>query len=574
MASLLGRFSKRSAFDLSHSKVLTFPLGKLVPIMCEEVLPGDTFKVNTEMLIRLKPLVAPVMHEINVYTHYFFVPNRLLWKNWESFITCGSDGKYVYVYPYFYSPDITGFPVSSLGDYFGLPYDASIASGSTFAVSALPFRAYALIYNEWYRNQNLQEEVSLSLDDGLDTVTNTSLLSRNWEKDYFTSALPWPQRGDPAMLPLGVEAPLLPGYLPVLAADPGTGTAYTANTSPIVLTLTTTAGSYEYNAYVIQPNSEIIFGLSTFSVDVYTCDLSIVDAGSGLAFYNLSVRPGHGGARGSSANVPYTLSGGTVPLPERVDLSGAIADLSQATAVQINDLRLAEKVQVWSEVNARAGVRYVESILGHFGVRSSDARLQRPEYLGGGRSPIIVSEVLQTSSTDTTSPQGNMSGHALSARRDHAFTKSFEEHGFIIGIVSVIPRTMYSQGLPRKFSRRTRYDYYWPEFSHLGEQAVLEKELYAFGDDDGRDSVFGYSPRYDEYRHSFSSVHGQFRTALDYWNMSRSFSNAPTLSSQFVTSDPTQRIFEEQTTDPCYVQLMHHVTAIRPMPVAASPSLT
>ena len=490
------KYKNRSVFDLTHEVKFSCEMGKLVPIMLEEVVPGDTFKVKTDMMVRLAAMLAPMMHRVNVFTHFFFVPHRLLQTNWEPMITGGEDGEDATVMPTV-SSGAGGWAVGSLADYFGLPTGVA-----NLSVLAYPFRAYNLIYNEWYRDQNLQSKVAVSLGDGADSTTSQTLLTRNWEKDYFTSALPWPQRGPSVSIPLGTSAP-------VIANDVADGN----------------------NKY-----------LSIKDPNGTECALQTA---AGYLLYN------------------------TVAL-NQTPHTNMHADLSTATAATINDLRQGFQVQRWMEKAARGGSRLVETIFSHFGVRTSDARLQRPEFLGGGRSPIVVSEVLQTSATDAAvTPQGNMAGHAFSAQRSHEFTKSFEEHGYIIGIMSIMPRTAYQQGVPRMWTRTSRLEFYWPEFAHLGEQAILNKEIYAGAA--SPTGVFGYAPRYDEYRSRFSRVAGQFRSTLNYWHMGRVFSSEPALNSAFVTSDPTKRICAVTEGDNCFVQLVNSVQAIRPIPSAGIP---
>lgn len=508
-------FKKRSKFDLSHMKDFTCDMGKLIPTMVQEVIPGDTMKVNTNAVVRLTPLLAPIMHKVDIYTHYYFVPNRLVWKDWETFITGGERGDDDSVFPTVESP-AEGYASGTLWDYMGCPTnykkdDGTSVTVGNFDVSALPFRAYNMIYNEWYRDQNLQDPIDISLDSGLDSTTSLTLLNRAWEKDYLTSALPTPQKGPEVLLPLGESAPI-------------TGIGVRNSTFSQTGAVTETDG-----------------GTVTYA-----------------------------GAKTSKS----TTTDNEVWFEEDPNNPGSPnirADLTEATAISINDLRRANKLQVWQEKNMRGGSRYVESLLSHFGVRSSDSRLQRPEYLGGGRSPIVVSEVLQTSSTDGTSPQGNMSGHGFSAQSMVPFKKSFEEHGYIIGITSVMPRTSYMQGSPRHMNRRTRYDYYWPEFADLGEQAVLKKEVFANSSD--KDGVFGYQERFAEYRQQDSSVHGDFRGNLDFWNMARKFDDEPTLSGQFVECDATKRVFATTTEHSVYVQMQNSVEATRIIPKRGKPSL-
>lgn len=508
------KFNSRNAFNLSNEHKLTCNMGQLIPVMCEEVLPNDTFKVSTDMVVRFAPMLAPIMHNIDVYVHYFFIPNRLVFDDWEDFITGGEKGTDATVAPTIAAP-ADGFAVGSLGDYFGIP------TGVTgFSVSALPFRCYALVYNEWYRNEWLQDEVALSTASGVDSTTNTTLLKRLWENDRFTSSLPDVQKGPQVNLPLGRSAPLVGASL---------------------------------------DSSQMPAG--------YTLDSGLVDKPLAVAHQFLSPTDY------TTIYAKDTPTGGL----GAAKAVGLEVDLANATAATINDMRRAFQVQRWLEKNARSGSRYVESILAHFGIRSPDARLQRPEYLGGGRSQVLVSEVLQTSADDNQpTPQGNMAGHGVSVQRSRQFRRRFSEHGFILGLLSIMPRTNYYQGLSRMWTRATRYDYYWPVFAHLGEDAVYNRELYLQNDnvvdDDGNvvnNKVFGYQPRYDEYRHRLSTIHGEFRTSLAFWHLARSFDSLPVLNENFIQCNPSTRVFaviDETITHNCWIDLYNNVRAIRPIP--------
>lgn len=492
-------FRKRSKFDLTHVINLTASFGKLTPILVQEVLPGDTFKISTEMLIRLKPLISPAMSEINAYIHYFFVPNRLTWTNWQQFITGFNDDQSANTstHPYVTSTAVTGWLEGTLADYFGLP--TGIVS---VTANALPFRAYNLIYNEWYRDQNLQTTKRVvSLADGSDVTTNVTLATRAWEKDYFTSSLPSPQKGAATYLPLGTTANI--------RSDAARGSGN---------------------------------------------NISVLNGGTYQSM-------------GSDAARLY------VDATAAAEGNKLYADLTTATAATVNDLRLAFQVQRFFEKAMRGGSRYVEYLRNFFQVISSDARLQRPEYLGGGKSPVIVSEVLQTSSSVAgQTPQGTMAGHGLSAQKTNHFIKSFEEHGFIIGLLSIMPRTQYQNGVRRMWNRPTKFDYFVPELAHLGEQAVFTRELYA-ACANPTTSIWGYQARFQEYRETPNSVHGAFRSTLNYWHLGRQFAAEPALNSSFITCDASQRIFAEQVTDPFYVQLANIITAIRPLPQYGDPGL-
>ena len=517
---------KRSAFDLSGHSMFTCSMGKLLPIMCDEVLPGDIFKAQSNMIVRFQALLTPLMHEVNVYTHFWYVPTRLLmnYDDYEAFMTGGRDGKSDIPAPFIkFDPAKCG--VGSLWDYFGLPTDLP----NDFEVLAYPFRAYNMIFNEWYRDQNLQDEVKISLGTGHDTETSIELLNRCWEKDYFTSCLPTPQRGEGVNIPLADTAPVI-----------GNGG---------VLGVTDGSGEYGLIGAGVNPAAQ---GVGVIAV-------------SGASGKNA------GDTVGNYGNYP----GGNkaIGLSSDPNKSGLIADLKNATSISARELRQAMQVQVFQEMNARGGSRLREFIQNHFGVRVSDSRLMVPEYLGGGRSPVVVSEVLQTSSTDSTSPQGNLAGHAISVQSSHSFKRKFEEHGYVIGLLSIMPKTAYMQGVRRMWNRRSRYDFALPVFSHLGEQAVLKKEIYGKSADP--DGVFGYQPQYEDYRHGYSYVAGQFRDTMDYWHLARKFDNEPQLNEEFVKCKPSKRPFAvtDSTVDSCMVEIYRNVKALRPLPKFGTPGM-
>jgi len=508
------RKPSRNKFDLSHEKKMSMKLNKLYPIMCQEIVPGDKFRVNSEVMIRLAPMLAPVMHRMNVTTHYFFVPNRLVWNEWEDFITGGEDGTANPVHPFINIDDSNKhlFAKGTLADYMGIPTtDDTTTVTNNPSINILPFRAYQLIYNEYYRDQNLTDKINFAKTSGEDTSWgNLSIRTRAWEKDYFTSALPWSQRGGEAQIPLGTVDPV---YKETSIAK------------------TTVDG--------LPVNSQ------TVHTDVNGNLTQQTASGSKMRIENLE--------------------------PMNVD------------ATTINDLRKANRLQQWLEKSARGGSRYIEQIFSHFGVKSSDARLQRPEFLGGGKQPVVISEVLSTySATDmgvpSANPQGDMTGHGISVGQANGFSKSFEEHGFVIAIMSVIPKSAYQQGIDKKFLRKDKFDYFWPEFAHLGEQEVNLQELYVDyvnGTSDDLIETFGYQQRYAEYKYERSSVHGDFRDNLKYWHMGRIFDNKPVLNTEFVEADADKRIFavEDETTDELYVQIYNKVDALRPMPYFSIPSL-
>lgn len=495
-----------NVFDLSHDVKLSLQMGKLVPINILECVPGDVIDMGTDAMLRMAPMIAPVMHKVDVYTHSFFVPNRLVWANWEKFITGGEDGTDPGpAFPVFAEAAGNVVLPGSLSDYLGLPI------GSAAERSAIPYAAYNLIYNQYYRDQNLEPtESPWQLGDGTNpTAGYGELKTRAWQHDYFTAALPFAQKG------AAVDIPISSGDLPIKVNT--FGTAYTADTDVLI------DGVY-------QP-----------SASASTVGAGAEDRG------NSDIPGGYLYADGAGA----TGASGT-----------------------INDLRRAFRLQEWLEKNARAGSRYIESILSHFGVRSSDARLQRPEYIGGSKQPMIISEVLQTSESVDT-PQGNMAGHGVSVGSGREFRYRCEEHGYVMTIMSIMPRTAYQQGVPRHWTKFDKLDYFWPTFAHLGEQEVKNKEIYFDqADGDVNEETFGYVPRYSEYRYLDSRVAGDFRTTLSYWHMGRIFTSRPSLNNTFIKCDPTQRIFavEDSDVDKIYAHVFHRIKARRLMPKWGTPS--
>lgn len=549
---------KRNVFNLSYENKLTMNMGELVPIMCMPIVPGDKFRVNTEALVRLAPLVAPMMHRVNVYTHYFFVPNRLVWDQWEDFITKGIDGEDTPVLPYLHLLENTSliatqsklvnyFGDSSLWDYLGLPSLAGIGSVSYsdlkarngvvvptgFKVSALPFRAYQLIYNEYYRDQNLTDPVQFGLGggsvSGIELASLLALRRRAWEKDYFTSALPWLQRGPEVTVPIN-------------------------------------GGQTGLDVYYQSPGAKK--GQVWRDQLGRDWDLGAVYDPALIAYPGQKPDQGQYVATkvGGNANDNFA---------PQLDPNGTLKVDVDEMGVSIQDLRTSNALQRWFERNARGGSRYIEQILAHFGVRSSDARLQRPQFLGGGKMPIAVSEVLQTSSTNATSPQANMAGHGISAGVNNGFKHFFEEHGYVIGLMSILPRTGYQQGVPRDFTKFDNMDFYFPEFAHLSEQEIKNQELYVSNDPTYNEGTFGYTPRYAEYKYHESEAHGDFRGNMSFWHLNRIFADKPNLNTSFVECNPSDRVFATAGTreDKFWVQIYQDVKALRLMPKYGTPML-
>ena len=496
---------KKNVFDLTHDVKLSCDMGNLVPIMTLEAVPGDKFQISAESLIRFAPMTAPVMHRMDVSMHYFFVPNRILWPNWEKFITNEDSG---IVSPYLDYSDAYSAGSQKFMDYLGVPPPLA---GSSAQISAIPAAAYQCIYNEYYRDQNLVAPIDYKLIDGNNSPNApalTELRKRAWEHDYFTASLPFAQKGSAVDIPLGnISVP------------------YTK-----------------------------IQGRNTNGV---TGDVQ----GVGGYAYDLD-------------NLPAPIAGNGLWVPN------INADVDPTT---INDLRRAFKLQEWLEKNARGGTRYVESILTHFGVKSSDARLQRPEYITGTKTPVVISEVLNTTGSfeagdpanPTSNPQGTMAGHGIAVTSGNGGSYYCEEHGYIIGIMSIMPKTAYQQGIPRTFLKFENLDYFWPTFANIGEQEVQNQEIYAYTGT--ATNTFGYVPRYSEYKYMPSRVAGEFRTNLDYWHLGRIFATQPALNQTFVECAPanTKRIFAvtDEQTDSLYCHVLNKVKAIRPMPKYGTPMI-
>ena len=525
----------RSVFDRSHNYKTTFNAGYLIPFYVDEVLPGDSFKCDCTLFARLATPIVPFMDNMYIETFFFFVPNRLVWDHWQAFNgeQKNPDDSTDYVIP---TVSGTNVQNQTLWDYFGLPTNVAKA----LTVNALPFRAYNLIYNEWFRDENLQDSLTVNTGDGPDQLTNYTLVRRGKRHDYFTSCLPWPQKGPGVEISIGGSAPL-------------SGSLNVSSDEYLVPQSSTGSPSFS-NAYLA--NSQRIYNDGSGS---YGFSAAANIAG------NLS---GNGGYEaGTKWNLNFAIN----------DWSAVHADLSAATPISINDLREAFQIQKLYERDARGGTRYTEILRAHFGVVSPDARLQRPEYLGGSSSRISINPVQQTSSSDSTTPQGNLAAYGVVGDTFHGFTKSFVEHGYVIGLVNVRADLTYQQGLPRMWSRKGRFDFYWPVLAHLGEQAVLNKEIYAQGTAKD-DEVFGYQERWAEYRYFPGTITGKFRSTdpqpLDMWHLAQKFETLPTLSSQFIEDNPPVDRVVAVTDEPQFLfDSWMRLKCARPMPVYSVPGL-
>jgi len=516
----------RAAFSMQSSLKTTFDSGLLIPVMCEEVLPGDSFRAKMTAFVRMATPIYPIMDNVHLESFFFFVPNRLVWNDWTSMMgerEDGPDSSIDYEVPGLIIPG-DGAPGGYQGtilDYFGLPVNRILAGSANTRVSALPFRAYNLIWNEWFRDQNLQDKVFQDRSDPDVTYngTNYKLLRRGKRHDYFTSALPWPQKGDPQTIPITGQAPVYPGEN-------------------------------------FAPAPDTAFGFGWTDVDSWGSSVAGIVSTVGVS---------------TSAG-----TGSTTPAYGNIAPANLYANLAGAVAVTINDMRLSFAIQRLLERDARGGTRYTELLKSHFGVSSPDARLQRPEYLGGGHTPVIVNPIAATTGT-TERPVGSLGGMATAVAQ-HGFSSSFVEHGYVIGLISVRADMAYQQGLRRHWKRQTRYDFYWPAFAHLGEQAVSNNEIYYDADEFVDSGVFGYQERWAEYRYMPSQVTGRFRSddplTLDAWHLAQEFDELPRLNAAFIEENPPiQRVVAVADEPEFLMDAFFDIRAARPMPLYSVPGM-
>lgn len=499
-------YPNRSKFDLSYSKLFTADMGQLLPVMCDEVVPGDRFNIGNECVIRMQPLVAPVMHPIKAYVHYFFVPYRLLWDSWESFITGGKTGTDSPVLPTWEPDPGVDNVVGSLWDMLGFPplVDPDGAYPLDF-----PRMAYNEIFNDYYRDENIQTLVDLD---------NTDILIRNWPKDYFSSALSSPQRGPTASVPLSglVNASMTNDLtIPLQFDTDGAGT--------LVPVVGTRAAA-----------NSIITLLETV---------------------------GANGPDGAPRDFSVVLD---------KDDTSQVVNLASGN-VLVSDIQQAWQIQKWMVLNARCGYRYDEFLRGHFGVAPTDDTLDKPEYIGGSVQNLIVSEVLQTSETSAGSPQGNMSGHGISANSSFCGQYFAKEYGLIMGIMSIMPTPMYMNGINRQWLRRSKFDFYFPEFANIQEQAIQKAELWASDTAGDNVETFGYQGRYDEMRYKPNMICGLMRTDFEHYHLARDFGSEPALNESFIQCVPDKRIFAVESEPGFIIHFGNKIEATRPMPFLNQP---
>lgn len=558
-------YMRRTKFDRSHVYKTTFNSGKLIPVFVDEVLPGDTARMSVNYFARLATPIKPIMDNIYLDWFFFFVPNRLVWDHWQNFcfeqedpddstdyviptITAGGNSENIYV--------------GTLWDYFGLPVNTGLLSG----INALPFRAVYLIWNEWFRDENLQKSVKIEKGDvngvldssrktdqpswvfkpgTTESVAGLACPPRGKRHDYFTSALPWTQKGP------GVSVGLA-GTASIIDPTPGAG-------------------------YLLHSTGNQLAAVSAYGGDASSSGGRRIAKGDGSISFNrngdtdFSTVGGFAGNTGSSITMSAQAAATYLG-------NDSYVDLDTSSIFTINSLRTAFQMQKFYERLARGGSRYTEVLRSFFGVVSPDARLQRPEFLGSFTKMVNVNPIAQTSATDNTSPQGNLSAYGVTAAKFHGFTKSFVEHGYIIGFVCARADLTYQQGINKMWLRSTVYDFYWPTFAHLGEQAIELREIYAQGSKDDT-TVFGYQERYAEYRYKPSQITGKFRSSvtggnLDVWHLSQFFKNAPTLNEEFITENPPiERIIAVPSEPEFLLDVGFRYTTVRPMPMFGTPGL-
>lgn len=564
---------KKSKFNLSYLNSTTGNAGYLIPFLLQPTLPNDTFRISLSSFIRAQPMVAPLMHEVKFYTQYWFVPNRIIWDEWEHFITGGGDLTSAPSFPVLKSG--TKFGVGSLGDYFGFPTDVDVGG-----ISVLPFRAYAEIWNTRYRDEDLQSEIGISYDSGEDSITSLKLMSPSWKRDYFTTARAFTQRGPQISVPVGAGSGTVTKYG---AWSFNTGVYKSKSITPSVISEKIGLNNEKAVAYEIRSGSfvysndtkELTFTGVVRSVFVISAS---VDTSVTVVFDMSSASPASLPFQDSPyvdnlstfsafEESNYVVTSFSISLNQSSSYSPYISTSATLGSISIRDLRASSALQRYAERSLELGNRYEEFIQREFGIKPRDSRIQRPEYLGGGSGTLQISEVLQTAEGQDTGV-GTMRGHGIAGVSQRPIKFRAPEHGIIIGLISIRPKPVYTQGVPREFLKKSRLDFFTPELANIGMQEVLERELY-FTPTNGN-SIFGYSDRYAEYRYNQPKVTGEFRTTLSFWNMARHFESAPVLNASFIDMSSSEkaffRPFSSQSTHQYLMMLRNNIKAYRCVP--------
>lgn len=572
---------KRSKINLTHLHSTTMDAGYLVPILLQECLPNDNFRISMDAFVRASPMVAPLMHQVNFYTQYWFVPNRILWDNWSGFITGGDDGTFAPSFPVIQAP-AGGFKTGSLADYFGFPINQE-----GIEVSALPFRAVAEIWNTRYRDEDLQGEIPVSYEDGLDSTTSTALLSPSWKKDYFTTARAMTQRGVQVSVPIDsgggegthyykclIRIMVTPGDVPAGTVVNSYSGSYSFSLSGYGSCASAEPTLAQIKAVMPDPssyNDRIAISTGVSAVSKYDNDEV-----KGKLYTFVVVFMQKELVEGNISNPTWTrdnsAGGFTCTIQTGLNSSGTYyyssPSVKTAGLLDIRDLRTASALQRFAERSLLWGNRYEEFIQREFGIKPRDSRIQRPEYLGGSKSALQITEVFQTAEgTDTG--VGTMRGAGVATPRQRAIRFTCPEHGIIVGFMSIRPAPVYTQGIHREWLKRSRLDFFLPELANIGMQEVFQQELYATKDNKG--VVFGYSDRYQEYRYRAPKVTGEFRTSVyNSWNMARFFDSPPVINSTFInmasSTNSFKRPFADRASNSYLVMLRNNIQAYRPIP--------
>lgn len=571
---------KKSKFNLSYLNSTTGNAGYLIPFLLQSTLPNDTFRISLSSFIRAQPMVAPLMHEVKFYTQYWFVPNRIIWDEWEQFITGGGDLSASPAFPVLKSG--TKFEVGSLGDYFGFPTGIDVGG-----ISVLPFRAYAEIWNMRYRDEDLQSEIGISYDSGEDSTTSLKLMSPSWKRDYFTTSRPFTQRGAQISVPVGSGSGTITKYgawsfntgvYKSKSITPNIPSSILIGASLVDLTaIEVTSGSFVYS----NDSKELKFVGSVRLVYFGGLESQENSLSVTIVFDMTSTNP----ASMPLQDSPYTdnlnqfadfeagsdnINSVSISLNQSKSYSPYVSTSNTLGSISVRDLRASSALQRYAERSLEWGNRYEEYIQREFGIKPRDSRVQRPEYLGGGSGTLQISEVLQTAEGQDTGV-GTMRGHGIAGVSQRPIKFRAPEHGIIIGLISIRPKPVYTQGVPREFLKKTRFDFFTPELANVGMQEVLERELYFTPTN--VNSIFGYSDRYAEYRYNQPKVTGEFRSTLAFWNMARQFDAPPVLNGSFIDMSSSEkafyRPFSSQTTHQFLMMLRNNIKAYRPVPKRA-----